>query len=688
MNPIRIRIFYPADPVGVVPGGVDTFLRGLIKCAPADLQFSLVGMTTDRRARPVGRWSTCEHGGREFDHFPVCAVDDAGGRGRIPLSVRFMAGVNRDRLALGTDFDIFDFHRVEPALMWSRDKRPKNVFFHQDPTFVRLAASDNLWRRLPALYERIERSAMAGMGSVWCVRESGVNVLRERYPALAEHTEFISTWVDADVFHPGTPDGKAALRAELAAAHRLDTTEPWVVSVGRLDTQKDPLLMVDAVARLRARGRRLQWLHIGDGVLRGELQQRAAAAGMADAVHLLGLQPPARIAQVLRAADAYSLSSAYEGMPMALLEALGSGLPAAVTDVGEVRRVVRDGTNGRIAAQRDAESFAVALDDVIANAASWSGAAARAVEDFHPARVLAPVYENYRRLGAPMARLRQPGASVASAAATAIEPAVPRMRHPVVGVPVDAISRAALDARLLEWAQRRQSRTVCFVNVHSVMEATADERHRMVLAGADVAAPDGAPIAWTLRAKGVRHQARVDGPGSMWRLCEQAAATGVPVGLYGASPATLEALRRNLREAFPSLQLAYAHSPPYRELTPAEDETVCRDIARAGVGLLFVSLGCPKQEYWMATHRGRIPAVMLGVGAAFEFHAGVASRAPAWMGDAGLEWLHRLATHPGRLWRRYAVTNSRFLLKSAQEALRSVGNRFRPQIPNWNSTRT
>jgi N-acetylglucosaminyldiphosphoundecaprenol N-acetyl-beta-D-mannosaminyltransferase len=257
-----------------------------------------------------------------------------------------------------------------------------------------------------------------------------------------------------------------------------------------------------------------------------------------------------------------------------------------------------------------------------------------------------------------------------------------------VGVAVDAIDRAAVDQRLMTWAEERQSRVVCFVNVHSAILSTGDERHRMALAGADLAAPDGAPIAWTLRVKGRGGQPRVDGPGTMWRLCDLARARGVRVGLYGSTTQTLDMLSRRLRESLPGIDIGFVHSPPFRELSPQEDQAICDQVAQSGVGLLFVSLGCPKQEYWMATHRGRIPSVMLGVGAAFDFHAGVVARAPQWMGDAGLEWLHRLASQPGRLGRRYAYTNSLFMAKSLGEAMRSVVGRVRLTGPVRGRTRS
>ena len=399
MTTTNVRIFYPADPLGVVPGGIDTFLRGLIKWAPADLEFSLVGMTTDPQARPAGCWTRCCIGQREFDFFPVVTVSDAGGRGLVPLSVRFSAGIWRYRAALRSDFDVFDFHRVEPSLLFKDDRRPKNAYFHNDPNTIRLKQSDNLWKRLPGVYEKIERQAFAGFDSAWCVRESGVQALRQRYPEWAKRINFIPTWVDAEVFNCVDEPVRQALRRELAQAHGLDEQAQWIITVGRLDTQKDPLLMLAVFARLRAQGRPVAWLVVGDGVLRSALEKGIQTAGLGRDVHFLGLRPPVEIADLLRAADVYALSSAYEGMPMALLEALGSGLPAAVTDVGEVRRVVLPGVNGEIAATRDETTFAAALAKVLDNAAAWRGLPAQAaVEAFQPDQVLAAAYDNYRKL--------------------------------------------------------------------------------------------------------------------------------------------------------------------------------------------------------------------------------------------------------------------------------------------------
>lgn len=673
----RVRIFYPADPAGVVPGGIDTFIRGLLAWAPEDLAFSLVGMSTDLQARPLGRWTPVRFGaGRPADFMPLVHVANAGGRGRVPLSLRYTAALRRQRGALTQGFDVFDFHRPEPSLLFTHDARPKNAFFHQDPGDVSQQKSDMLWRYMPQVYERMERRALSAFDQVWCVRESGVDTLRGRYPGAPDRVSFIPTWVDDAQFHPVDEGTRQALRTRLAQQHGIDEEAPWILSVGRLDSQKDPRLMFEAFRQLPRR-LRARWVVVGDGVLRPLLERWIEAAGLGYCIHLIGLQGPAQVADWMRAADLYALSSAYEGMPMALLEALGSGLPVVTTPVGEVRRVVRDDVNGYIAVGHEPDLLADALEHGLAHAPRLRGApAVAAIEDYRPRSVLAPAYERYRQLGHEHRRRGRTPSRQAVALAGA--QAGLEVRHPVLGVQVDALSPGLAVARLMAWAEARESRYACLCNVHSVVEARRNQRHLQALQGADLVLPDGAPIAWTLRAKGRSGQSRVDGPGTMWRLCAQAEQAGVRIGLFGATPDTLQALQRRLQRAFPRLEIAYAFSPPFRALSTAEDAAVCRAIADAGVGLLFVGLGCPKQERWMADHRDRLPAVMLGVGAAFDFHAGTVARAPEWMGEAGLEWLHRLAGNPRRLAGRYLVTNSAFIARSAAEVTGALLGR-RPQ---------
>jgi N-acetylglucosaminyldiphosphoundecaprenol N-acetyl-beta-D-mannosaminyltransferase len=232
----------------------------------------------------------------------------------------------------------------------------------------------------------------------------------------------------------------------------------------------------------------------------------------------------------------------------------------------------------------------------------------------------------------------------------------------IIGLGVDRTNYQSAVQGILDWALRGESRYVCVANVHMVMEAYDDAEFRQIVNAADLVTPDGMPLVWVMRLQGLRQQERVYGPTLTQFVLEAANREGIPVGFYGSTPQTLEKLKRNVQERYPSLKIAYLYAPPFRPLTPEEDEKVVRAINDSGTRILFVGLGCPKQERWMAAHKGRVQAVMLGVGAAFDFLAGVKPQAPRWMQRAGLEWLFRLLTEPRRLWRRYLYHNPRFVL--------------------------
>ena len=239
----------------------------------------------------------------------------------------------------------------------------------------------------------------------------------------------------------------------------------------------------------------------------------------------------------------------------------------------------------------------------------------------------------------------------------------------VLGVDIDRLDYATAVEQISSWGRRRQSRYVCICNVHSVMTARDDPELEQALPQADMATADGAPIAWFMRRQGASEQRRVCGPDLMWQYCQHAARQGESIFLYGSTPPTLDALAARLTTRFPGLRIAGSYSPPFRPVTEAEDTEIVDLINDSGATTVWIGLGCPKQELWMARHRGRVNAPMIGVGAAFDFHAGTVRRAPAWMRSVGLEWAHRLFSEPRRLWRRYLTTNSRFLLATLCSAI-------------------
>ncbi len=246
----------------------------------------------------------------------------------------------------------------------------------------------------------------------------------------------------------------------------------------------------------------------------------------------------------------------------------------------------------------------------------------------------------------------------------------------VISTPIDVIDCDSALSIIMSWAKNRESRYVCMCNVHSVVTAKQDSNFGTVLKNADMATPDGAPVAWLIRKFGYAQQIRVNGPDLMWKYCKISQSKAINLSesnggmfFYGSTETTLATLQANLLTNFPNLNIAGAVSPPFRTLTPDEDAIIVAKINNSGAGIVWVSLGCPKQELWMAAHRGRINAVMVGVGAAFDYHAGTIKRAPKWMQNNGLEWLYRFVSEPRRLWKRYLMTNSLFVIWSLWQCL-------------------
>ena len=238
----------------------------------------------------------------------------------------------------------------------------------------------------------------------------------------------------------------------------------------------------------------------------------------------------------------------------------------------------------------------------------------------------------------------------------------------VVGVGISMTDYNSATASVAQLIQRnridpeRPGQYVCVTSVHGIITAHEDEQFRDILNDGTIVTPDGMPVVWAMRSFGARNQQRVYGPTLMLHVCESAARLGHRIFLYGTRPSTLTALSQNLKANFPSLQIAGAYAPPFRPLTPEEDAECVKAIHDSGADLIFVGLSTPKQERWMVAHRETLAGtVMIGVGAAFDFHAKQLRQAPAWMQRSGLEWLFRLICEPARLWRRYLLTTPRFL---------------------------
>jgi N-acetylglucosaminyldiphosphoundecaprenol N-acetyl-beta-D-mannosaminyltransferase len=245
--------------------------------------------------------------------------------------------------------------------------------------------------------------------------------------------------------------------------------------------------------------------------------------------------------------------------------------------------------------------------------------------------------------------------------------ALPRKVN-LLGVLVSATDYSEAVARVIEAASDRRSLTVSACAVHAVMEGHLDPDFGAALNTFDILAPDGQPVRWGMRwTRQAVLEERVYGPTLMLRVCEQAARKQLPIYLYGSTLTTLERLRQNLTRDIAGLQIAGMQPSRFRESTAAEQAADAATIIASGARVVFVGLGCPRQEWWVFHQRARIALPLLAVGAAFDFHAGTLAQAPAMLQRAGLEWAFRLAHEPRRLWRRYARLNPLYLLRLCEQ---------------------
>lgn len=249
-------------------------------------------------------------------------------------------------------------------------------------------------------------------------------------------------------------------------------------------------------------------------------------------------------------------------------------------------------------------------------------------------------------------------------------------RTNILGVGVSAINMEMALNTIDRWIAERRPNYVCVTSVHGVIASQSDNELRRIQNRAGLVTPDGMPLVWVSRLRKHRNVGRVYGPDLMTAVCTESVAKGYRHFLYGGASAVPERLADRLRQAYPGIQIVGTYSPPFRPLTPEEDETVVRQINQSKADIVWVGLSTPKQEYWMAGHLGRLDVpVMIGVGAAFDFLAGLKRQAPRWIQRSGLEWLYRLSTEPRRLWRRYLTIVPLFLFYMALDSLRLRGRK-------------
>ncbi|NRB39305.1 MAG: WecB/TagA/CpsF family glycosyltransferase [Pseudomonadales bacterium] len=234
-------------------------------------------------------------------------------------------------------------------------------------------------------------------------------------------------------------------------------------------------------------------------------------------------------------------------------------------------------------------------------------------------------------------------------------------RKKIITMEVDITSHEKAIQKIQRWIGTKRGYYTCVSNVHMCIETFNNKKFRKIVNGADLVVPDGRPIYWAQKLLGLKEAQQVRGMDLTFSLCRYAEQNNIKIGFYGSSESTLNTLQKNLKNDYPNINIAFAISPPYRELSPEEKSSTINEINNSEIDILFVGLGCPKQESWMAEHKNQLNCVMLGVGAAFDFIAGNKKHAPVIMQRLGIEWIFRLLSEPKRLWRRYLSTNPKFI---------------------------
>jgi glycosyltransferase involved in cell wall biosynthesis len=356
-----LTIFYQFNPWDSTIGGIQTLIRYYIKYAPPEFEVRLVGTGDDPR-QPQGEWYQRELEGRALQFMPLFPLQDDNTRKFIPTSVRYTLALKGKNLAS----DFMHFHRLEPTLMTRNWYGNKTLFIHNDihQQIKSTAGQKNaiLWRKFPGVYFALEGQLMPQFQHILSCNSESVAFYQHQYPQLAERIRLVRNTVDNEQFYPLAPAEKDRHRQCYAIENGLAPQTQFLLFAGRLHPQKDPMLLVQAIAALNQP--HVHLLIAGEGELMAPLQAEVARLGLQRSVSLLGAVALPDLAALHRIAAAVVLTSAYEGLPLVVLEALASGTPVVTTEAGETPKLLIPGS-GLVCQQRTPEAIAQTLIQIL-----------------------------------------------------------------------------------------------------------------------------------------------------------------------------------------------------------------------------------------------------------------------------------------------------------------------------------
>jgi glycosyltransferase involved in cell wall biosynthesis len=356
-----LTIFYQFNPWQSTIGGIQTLIRYYIKYAPPEFEVRLVGTGTDAQ-QPLGQWQERELEGRRLQFMPLFNAGDDNVRKVVPTSVRYTIALRGKQLAS----DFMHFHRLEPSLMTQRWAGEKTLFIHNDihQQISNPSGAKNsiLWRRFPQVYFALERSLLGQFQQILSCNSDSVEFYRQQYPQWADRIQMVRNTVDNEQFYPLPPLERDRQRQQLAEQMGLPRETRFLLFAGRLHPQKDPLLLIRAIAVLNRP--HVHLLIAGEGELMNAVKAEIQTLGLNHSVSLLGAVPLGELAALHQVSEAVVLTSAYEGLPLVVLESLASGTPIVTTQCGETPRFLQPGS-GLVCEERTPQSIAAALQQIL-----------------------------------------------------------------------------------------------------------------------------------------------------------------------------------------------------------------------------------------------------------------------------------------------------------------------------------
>ena len=390
---IKITFIYQADPFGKKVGGIETFTKGFIKYAPEDFDIEFIGITSDRDKRPPKKWISLCLGKKKFNFFPLFYEKNENKKTLIPLSLRFTLALKFSRITVEQRTLIFN--RIEPALLFKNAKVPKIAVIHSDiQGQILQKKSELLWSKFPQIYFKFENYVLNFMDHVFTVNESTLKFYLQKYSEYKNKFSFLPTWVDTGIFYSIEKSKDFLKKTILSQYDFLPIDGPWILFAGRLQETKAPFRLVDVFLEYYKKNKSGYLFIIGEGNLKNKLIEYVKTIKLEINIFFFGQMEQEFLVSFYRASDVLILTSNSEGMPICVLEALSCGLPVVTTDVGEVKRVVRNNFSGEVVNSFDPKSIANGLEKVLNNPTVYTKENCMScISEYIPQKVLQPAYE-------------------------------------------------------------------------------------------------------------------------------------------------------------------------------------------------------------------------------------------------------------------------------------------------------